>query len=428
MKATTNRLIILLIFLIIYFLGSANSRTTKKKPLLSYTLPEDRSIKRALGYEQDAYLNFTELTFKYGYPSEVHSVVTEDGYKLKIFRLTRGKKCEGPVKKAPVLLMHGLFSNADTWILPGPGKSLAYSLADECFDVWAANQRGNAYSRSHVLLDPDTDVEFWNFSFEEHGLYDLPAVIDHILTVTQRSKLFYVGHSQGNTDFYVMASMKPEYNDKVLLSINLAPIAWFKHVNPLLKLIASRTNEIKNILETTGHREVFSRKQIPYNVAEMICHLIPVVVCGVGLAAFTGSQHGSISDRTISLAIGHMSGQSSRSLAHFGQLVNSGDFRRYDEGVKINLKKYGSQKPPEYPVSRITAPVVLVCGKNDLTSSLKDVDTLASKLPNLMEYYVVPDETWSHNNHLWGKAAPKLVFSKVLGYFNSLDAKYDGVI
>lgn len=417
MKAT--KIIIIPLVLIINLVVIARSGSTKKKPLLPYSLPESRSFKKALGYPEDVYLNFTELTAKYGYPTEDHTVVTEDGYILKVFRLVRGKQCRGPMKKTPVLLMHGLFSTSDAWLLPEPGKALAYILADSCYDVWAANQRGNFYSRKHQTLDPDTDKEFWKFSFEEHGLYDVPAVIDYILNQTRRQKLFYIGHSQGNTDFYVMASMKPEYNDKIALAINLAPIAWFKHViSRPLKIIASMTREINNVLETTGYREVFSKKQISYNLAEIICHLMSGALCGMGLSAFTGSQYGSISERAISLVIGHTSGQSSRSLAHLGQLINSGDFRRYDEGIKGNLKKYGSEKPPQYPVSKITAPVVLVCGKNDLMSSLKDVDTLAAKLPNLMEYYVVQDPTWSHNNHIWGNSAPKKVFSKILVYFS----------
>ena len=49
------------------------------------------------------------------------------------------------------------------------------------------NNRGCAYSLEHVSLDPnDKDDEpiYWNFSFEEMGVYDLPAEIDFILEKT----------------------------------------------------------------------------------------------------------------------------------------------------------------------------------------------------------------------------------------------------
>lgn len=46
------------------------------------------------------------------------------------------------------------------------------------------NARGNAYSRSHVSLNPDDSSEkmdFFDFSWEEIALIDLPAMIDFAL-------------------------------------------------------------------------------------------------------------------------------------------------------------------------------------------------------------------------------------------------------
>lgn len=57
--------------------------------------------------------------------------------------------------------------------------------------------------------------EFWQFSWHEIGVYDLPAMIDFVLNYTGHNRLIYVGHSQGGTSVCVLLSERPEYNQKL---------------------------------------------------------------------------------------------------------------------------------------------------------------------------------------------------------------------
>lgn len=59
-------------------------------------------------------------------------------------------------------------------------KAPPFIAVDAGYDVWLSNLRGNKYSRQHVLLDPDNDKEFWDFSYPEHAKYDLPAMVKKI--------------------------------------------------------------------------------------------------------------------------------------------------------------------------------------------------------------------------------------------------------
>lgn len=47
------------------------------------------------------------------------------------------------------------------------------------YDVWMGNSRGNTYSRHHISLS-NNDKKYWDFSFHEMAVHDIPAEIDFI--------------------------------------------------------------------------------------------------------------------------------------------------------------------------------------------------------------------------------------------------------
>lgn len=59
------------------------------------------------------------------------------------------------------------------------------------------------------------------------GYFDMPAVIEYILHVTNREKLDIIGHSIGATSALIMCSTKPELNDKVRSLTAIAPGVFY---------------------------------------------------------------------------------------------------------------------------------------------------------------------------------------------------------
>ena len=68
-------------------------------------------------------------------------------------------------------------------------KGNIFEIVDEGFDVWMSNFRGTRYSLEHETLD-NTTLEYWNFSFTELGLYDVPAVIEHVYLENGGEKMY----------------------------------------------------------------------------------------------------------------------------------------------------------------------------------------------------------------------------------------------
>lgn len=66
------------------------------------------------------------------------------------------------------------------------------------------NTRGNSYSKNHVSFDACPKCpDFWNFGFDDSGVKDYKAEVDHILDTTNQEKLHFIGHSMGTTQFIV---------------------------------------------------------------------------------------------------------------------------------------------------------------------------------------------------------------------------------
>ncbi|KAJ1529189.1 hypothetical protein ONE63_005995 [Megalurothrips usitatus] len=350
------------------------------------------------------------LIARYGYASESHTVRTQDGYLLTLHRIPNPGK---PV----IFLQHGVLSSSADWVVLGPGKALALILFDAGFDVWMGNFRGNTYSRAHVTLSP-SDKKFWDFSWHEMGVYDIPAMIDSVLATTQEKDLVYVGHSQGTTAFLVMASMVPEYNDKVKAFIAMAPVAFLGHIGSLpLKLISKAVDEIGFITKVLGIGEFLPSDAFLSYVNSKACSDGSLVqsVCTNLLFMIAGYDSEELDTELLPLIMQNVpAGASTKQMLHFGQLINSDKFRQYDLGIFQNMMHYKSFSPPEYPLHKITTQVYLHYAENDLIAVPKGVDKLRAGLSSVRLVRKVPHHTYNHVDFLYGRDSMPLLYSEVL--------------
>ena len=97
-----------------------------------------------------------------------------------------------------------------TWFIDKTDNDLSafpILLARAGYDVWIGNSRGSINSSEHLVVE-NNNPWYWDFSFAEIGLYDLPAMIDYIYEEDNEQAVTYIGHSQGTTAmFYGLAHL-----------------------------------------------------------------------------------------------------------------------------------------------------------------------------------------------------------------------------
>ncbi|XP_045446934.1 lipase 3-like [Melitaea cinxia] len=344
-----------------------------------------------------------------GYYSESHNVITRDGYILEVhripFRRFRIKENDSKNPKPVVFLMHGLQGSSLSYIYLGPERALAYLLAEAGYDVWMGNARGGLNSRRHIFLNPDTNAErFFNYSYEDIALKDVASTIDYILKVTRQSQLHYVGHSQGGTAFFVLNSLRPEFNTKIKSAHLLAGVGYMEHFpNKILNAIAFGTNLLysvaleQGIVEVLGPRDANSLNEEEYNKSPAYSLLLTVIDVIV----------------SIHKQLEMVTPASLKQYAHFGQNIRAKSFRRFSYDPLENFIRYGSLSAPEYDLSKISVNITMHYTVNDHLLDERDVLSMASVIPNAKARKITR-ETYNHNDFVLAPDSKELLYDYIL--------------
>jgi len=285
------------------------------------------------------------------------------------------------------------------------------------------NYRGNTYSKRHLVLDPMKDKEaFWSYSWNEIGLYDIPADIDYVLNATGVDGIYYVGHSMSTTGFWVTMSERPEYNSKIKLMNAYAPVAYTQHMLSPISLIAPFDSEIEWLLGMFGLYEFLPSSKFMEFLGQTVCHQNSPVkdLCSNVLFLIAGYNADQLDPELVPTLLGHMpAGSSVRCLVHYAQGVNSGKFRKYNFGRAKNLEVYGTPDPPEYRVDRITAPVAFYWGENDWLGVKADTYRLAEQMPNLQRMFRVNHDKYNHLDFLWATDNLELINRQTIEFMKN---------
>ncbi|XP_077293215.1 lipase 1-like [Arctopsyche grandis] len=367
---------------------------------------------------REVYMKLPELAEQYGYSVRRYRVETPDGYTLTMFRM-KGDRLDA--EKLPVLLVHGLTGSAEDFVRMGPKRSLAFLMADAGYDVWLGNLRSTMYT-SHIRLKKN-DKKYWNFSYDEHGKYDVPTMMERILRETISPKLHYIGFSMGTTSYFVACHRRPDLAAKVASFTGLAPVT---SASRLMKEIAqwSYDNNIVALLKNANVDPLSFPKDIP-NLSDFCNSNDPNRDNCYTTISFliVGEDYEQVDWNKTTTILARLQPITLKTLDHYRQMGKTGAFREYDWGKKENIKKYGYSAPKTYNISANIAPTTLFHGGNDLLSEPSGSARLSRKLKRsnpIVISKLLSHKKFNHLDFVYAKDIHKLLNYDILNMIEAM--------
>ncbi|NWR05846.1 LIPM Lipase, partial [Paradoxornis webbianus] len=359
--------------------------------------------------DPECFMNVSEIIRYHGFPSEEYEVTTEDGYILAVYRIPAGRNDQHTGQKPAVFLQHAFLGDATHWISNLPNNSLGFILADAGYDVWLGNSRGNTWSLKHKTLKP-CQKEFWQFSFDEMGKYDIPAELNFIMNKTGQKNVYYIGHSEGSAAGFIAFYTYPELAKRVKVFFALGPVIVCPHAtSPLVKMLKLPVPLLRLVFGCKGvaHQIEFLKGPVT-----QLCTSLDKF-CTHVLCYIAGGSVKNINMSRVDVYVGHSpAGTSAHNIFHWRQLAHTDQFQAYDYGSKENLKKYNQTAPPVYKIEEIKTPIAVWSGGQDTFADPKDMAKLLPRITNLIYHEHFP--TWGHLDFIWGLDATEKMYLKIV--------------
>lgn len=328
--------------------------------------------------KDEVFMDFESYCGKFGYEVITYEIVTEDNYVLTLFRI--------PGKGKPVFLLHGLVVTAESFIINQCAKSPAFILADNGYDVWLGNLRGNHISSKHEKMSNEHD-DYWDFTFEDFIDYDFKSFVTFIKSSTNSNKIVVVGHSLGGVIITNAISIHPEYKNHISLAILLGtPGATFHPSSLYIRFLASGImQKLSNIF---GIKSFLYWVESPF-IAQFIANFKSISRY-VAKDMMDLDLIGGHEDDIIIYSYKNRGGISVKATEYLVQTYwnQQEQPRRFDYGTEGNLKRYGTEEPPSIYYSNISLNVAVINGKLDKVFTVDDSKSFKTCLPEeFLVYY-----------------------------------------
>lgn len=386
----------------------------------------------------------SELIRSRGFDVAEFEVISQN-YVLKVYRIINPLADPKQMQKTPVLACHGVTFDMTNMMASSkrarPRKpvlderitlyamengtddqNLHFYLANNNYDVWLLESRATNDRVMHRLPlknEARASKSFWDFSLDEQALIDLPLQIDFVLQKTNAKKGAYISYSQSTTLMFALLSMRPEYSEKLLCFIAMAPVVYTSHVRGASWPVLTSKLLLLPSAAVPAMPHWYRKLQNFWSTYMCSVSFVKSTLCRSAWQLFSGRQkadnlEGSLIENVIKST-------SMKAFEQFGQNAINHDFRMYDYKDELrNLEEYGQTVPPAYNISKINLrTIVLFRGTADFLSDPVDQMFLLNRLRvPLYEDHILED--YSHIDFLLSPSVTRDINEPVLRILDTL--------
>lgn len=312
-----------------------------------------------------------------------------------------------PLLGQPTIKYPDMIDSSDDYSFP-------FMLSNNNFDVWLFDAKGVNKDDRNISADVNfkESQKFWDFNLDDESLTDTPTMIDFVLTKTAAAKLVYCGYSESTFFLFALLSTAPEYADKVVAAVMMAPIAYTANVKgltiPILAPLGLMIPEFiqynflpQPVIDTVD--DSLRNLCATQSMSRLFCTPIMNGIGGKGVGQMRPDFFEKFFKST-----------SLKAIKHFLQLTAQKRMGMYDYGPQINMMKYKQASPPAYDLGRIRSDrIILVRGLSDFLSTPEDQNTLLSQIGTKpFKDIVIPQ--YNHFDFIDGSDLIKLVNAPAL--------------
>jgi hypothetical protein len=181
----------------------------------------------------------------------------------------------------------------------------------------------------------------------------------------------------------------------------------------VIKLVKPFIPMIEKVYKKIGPFEFLPKpKEL---TANPFCANMPDLCLSLYEVVFDDNDYDRLNRSRLPILLSHTpAGGSIQTAIHFAQVGLRNVFRKYDFGPSENNRKYGQSHPPEYDLSKITAPMYLYSSSGDKVSTPMDVIEIAKQIGNMKKNFIVTEPKFNHYDFFWAMDAYDIVYKRLL--------------